>query len=267
MRQLMTHWIYCWMLFVATSLGAGEILTTNDFSIIERESENLDTDSLVLFDVDGTIIVADDAILKLNGRKLFKQLIEGHTDRDLFRDIRMQAPHSLVDFRLINLIQQLQEKKIPTIAFTAAPAKIQDGNAAGDWRIEELKLFGFDFSTAISTSDSIELPNTLDDAHLPMFKSGVLFSSSHPKGNILVAFLQKTGLNPYKVLFIDDELKHVQSVVASLEKLGIECLGIHYTAAHDAPCELNPEHARFQVEYFIKHNVWLYDEHMALKNL
>lgn len=48
---------------------------------------------------------------------------------------------------------------------------------------------------------------------------------------------------------------------------GFTCTEIHYTAAHDAPCELNPEHARFQVNYFIKQNVWLCDEHMASTNL
>lgn len=45
-------------------------------------------------------------------------------------------------------------------------------------------------------------------------------------------------LNPKLFFFVDDEFDYVHSVVTSLEKQGIECIGFHYTAALAAPCEL-----------------------------
>lgn len=253
------RWIYYFLVLIVTSLQAGEILVTSDFSHIEEEIEKLDSHSLVLFDVDGTLIVPDDAILQPKAKNLFKELIAGHSDRDLFRDIRLQAPHSLVNFNSIALVQRLQEKKIPALAFTAAPAKIRTSEHPGDWRVDELKQHGFDFTSAFPNCHFLEIPKSNDQQHFPLFKSGVLFSSFHPKGDILVAFLQILELVPTKVIFVDDELEHVQSVVTSLEKHGIACVGIHYTAANEFLYELDPEQARFQVNYFIKHDVWLSD--------
>lgn len=257
---MLIRWTCLFVFFVINTSFAGEIITTSDFSLIEKECHKLGKSSLVLFDVDGTLIVPNDAILNPKGKDLFKQLIARYTDRDLFRDIRMQAPHSLVDNRSIGLVQNLLEQKIPVIAFTAAPAKIRGVEQPGNWRVDELKRYGFDFSSSFPTCDYLKLPKNRNQQHFPMYKQGVLYSSFHPKGNILIAFLRRLDWKPDFVIFVDDELGHVQSVVFCLEKEGIPCLGVHYTAANEMPCELNPEQARFQVEYFVKHDVWLCDE-------
>lgn len=102
-----------------------------------------------------------------------------------------------------------------------------------------------------------KLPNKLHD---PLFNSGVLYSSGHSKGEILTEFLQKLSWKPKKVIFVDDEIVYVQSVIACLDKEGISCLGIHYTAANDVSYDLNLEQARFQINYFIEHDIWLGDE-------
>jgi len=252
--------IYIFIILTINSLFAGEIITTNDFGLIEKEAGGLDGNSLVLFDVDATLIVPNDAILKPKGKDLFKRLIASHTDRDLFREIRMKAPHALVDDRSINLVQKLQRNKIPVIAFTAAPSKVRGVEQPGVWRVNELQKYGFDFSPAFPNSNFLELPKEANQQHFPLFKSGVLYSSFHPKGDILVIFLQQLGLEPRKVIFVDDELEHVQSVVTSLDKQGIPCIGIHYTAANEVPCDLSVEQAHLQISHFIKHDIWLGDK-------
>lgn len=244
---------------------SGEIIETNDFNIIEKEAGELDALSLVLLDVDGTLIVPNDVILKPKGKELFEQLIAGVTDRDLFREIRMKAPHSLVDDNSIRLIQNLQHNKIPVIAFTAAPSMIRGSEEPGVWRVEELLRYGFDFSQAFNDINFIEFPKQADQEHYPLYCSGVLYSSFHSKGDILKLFLQQIGLKPSKVIFVDDELKHVQSVVEALDKQGIPCVGIYYTAANETSCELNQEQARFQINYFIESGLWLSDNEDLLK--
>ncbi|MEI8329698.1 MAG: DUF2608 domain-containing protein [Chlamydiia bacterium] len=252
--------IFAFILLNINLLFAGEIITTNDFSLIEKEASRLDGHSLILFDVDATLIVPNDALLKPKGKELFEQLIASYTDRDLFREIRMKAPHSLVDDKSIRLVQNLQQNKIPVIAFTAAPSKVHGVEEPGAWRVDELQRYGFDFSPAFPNSTFLELPKQVGQQHFPLFKSGVLYSSFHPKGDILIVFLQQIGLKPKKVIFVDDELKHVQSVIAALDKQGIPCVGIHYTAANDVPCDLNEEQARVQISYFIQNDVWLSDK-------
>ena len=115
------------------------MITTADFGYIEQETNMLDKNSLVVFDADATLIVPDDAILKPRGKNLFKNLVASYTDRDLFRDIRMKAPHSLVDNRSISLIQKLQLRQVPVIILTAAPAKIRGSSPPGEWRVNEFK--------------------------------------------------------------------------------------------------------------------------------
>lgn len=252
--------IYVVIILAANSLFAGEIITTNDFGVIEKEAEQLDGNALVLFDVDNTLIVPYDAILKPKGKNLFKRLIASHADRDLFREIRMKAPHVLVDERSISLVQKLQQNKIPVIAFTAAPSKVRGEGQPGVWRVDELQRYGFDFSPAFPNTNSLVLPKDINQQHVPLFKSGVLYSSFHSKGDILVAFFQQLSLEPKKVIFVDDEFDHVQSVAASLDKKGIPCISIHYTAANDFSCDLNFEQACFQINFFIEHDIWL-DDH------
>ena len=247
----MMRWIHFMIFFMINSLFAGDMMTTSDFDLIEQAIHRLGQNSLVLFDVDATLIVPDDAILKPKGKELFKQLVAGYTKRDLFREIRMKAPHSLVDHRSISLMDRLQLQQIPVIAFTAAPAKVRGHAPPGDWRVEELKRYGFDFSQSLPNCHILEMPKDADQPHDPLFKSGVLYSSFHSKGDILIAFLQGLAWRPDQVVFVDDELEHVQSVMTSLDEVGIPGIGIHYTAANEFPYDLNVEQAIFQINYFV----------------
>lgn len=253
------RWIPLFLAIIFNSLYAKEIVMTNRLSDIEELISQLDCNSLVLFDVDGTLIVPEDAILKPHRQDIFKKLIEGHPERDLYRDIHLQAPHSLVDSASLTLIQQLQETGIPTLAFTAAPSKASYPGEPGDWRIHELLRFGFDFRSAFPDHPILHIPKAPDQIFSPLFKSGILFSSLHSKGDILTHFLQKVGFTPNKVIFIDDVIEYIQSVGDALDQMGIEFIGVHYTASQDGPSYLNLEHARFQVSYFLEHDVWLDD--------
>ena len=119
------RWIYFFAIFILDAAFAGQIITTHDFTDIERECSSLNKNSLLLFDVDATLIVPNDAILKPKAKDLFEKLVVSYANRDLFREIRMKAPHSLVDSRSVDFIQKLQKCEVPILAFTAAPAKVK----------------------------------------------------------------------------------------------------------------------------------------------
>ncbi len=254
------RWVCCFAIFIMHAAYAGQIITTNDFSDIEIECSSLNRNSLLLFDVDATLIVPNDAILKPKGKSFFEKLVADYTDRDLFREIRMKAPHSVVDSRSVDFIRMLQKRQVPILALTAAPAKVKGLEGAGNWRVDELRQFGFDFQNSLPQDNCITLPKSEQYQQSPMFKLGVLYSSFHPKGDVLIAFLQHLNLSPEKIIFVDDELKHVQSVISCLDKAGIQCVGIHYIAANEMPCDLNPQLARFQVSFFAENDVWLSDK-------
>ncbi len=252
---------------VASCQEKYQIYSTSDLREIEKELATLDSDSLVLFDVDSTLIVPDDAILRPPNEDFLEELLGGSMVQNLstgpryiFREILLNATHSLVDEESVSCIQRLQERGVPVMAFTAAPrGKVGRIASVADWRIEELKRFGFDFSSTLSEKGVIELPKSDTKEFAPLFKSGILFASLHPKGDTLQKFLHAIEWTPKRVVLIDDQLEYVQSVGKALESLKIPYTGFHYTAAQKLPCTLNRGVAQFQIRSFIEQGKWIDD--------
>lgn len=254
--------------------AAPEIFSTSSLEFIEQTLETLGPDALVLFDVDSTLIVPDNAILRPANEDFLEELLGGNFiqtsasgRRYLFREILLQAAHSLVDPGSVACIQRLQERGVPVLAFTGAPSgKVGAVASVADWRIEELRRFGFDFSGMFADKGVIELPKSPDQEFSPLFKSGILFSSLHPKGTVLQEFLHAIGWAPQRVVLVDDELEYVQSVGRALEALGISYTGFHYTAARELPCSLEREVAQFQVRFFLEQAQWIDDLSVTIQS-
>lgn len=245
--------------------SSSQILSTDNLDLIEKLIETIDQDTLVLFDVDQTLITPNDSILKPKHDKLLDELMGGKkfiTDesgktRYIFREILMHAPHSLVDKKSPALVQKLQTKGVPVIAFSAAPGgKIGRVDSFVDWRIRELQHFGFDFRPAFPNIQTLELPKDADLEFPPIYKSGVLITSLHDKGPVLLNFFKESHWTPKKVIFIDDQMSNIRSVIGSLEG-HVEILGIHYTGASLTPCELERTAAKDQVDHFLQTEEWI----------
>lgn len=247
-----------------------EIANLND---VGKEFLQLDDNSLVLFDVDYTLLIPNDAILRPCGQllvnKFIKEILENpfvvppekYTQGYFLSQILTQAKSSLVDEKSLPLIKCLQDKKIRTIALTASPAgKLGIIDNMADWRIDELKKFGFDFTSAFPGVQFLEFPKREDKEFHPIFKSGILFSSKHSKGDILKQFLKSIHWMPSKVIFIDDRLEYLQSVANVLKEMGINFTGFHYIAAEKFRCELDEGLAEYQFKYLTDHSKWLSDE-------
>lgn len=261
---------YLFLIFlIAARLNGNEmkIFSSPDIQRLESEVEGLDGEVLVMLDVDSTLVVADDAILRPKGDSLLDRLLGGDKvlkvsggSRYLFREILLKAPHSLVDARSQEVIQRLRERNVHVIAFTGVPrGKIGDVENVGAWRIEELTRFGFDFKDAFSEVGTIELAKDPDQEFSPIFTQGILFSSLHSKGKVLRSFFEKVGYQPKWMVLVDDQMEHVQSVGKVAEDLGINYVGFHYTAAEELPSILDPDRAAFQVKHFIDHGEWKTD--------
>lgn len=249
-----------WFFYLHRSLSSEIIIyQTHDFSTIEECIQDLPTDALVLFDIDDTLIVPVDEILKPINEKLFDQLTDHVRDRDVWLDIHLQAPQIPVDKRSFPLIAQLQQKGIATIAFTAVKGKIPHYELPCDWRIIQLLQHGFDFTSAFPEVPHIHIPLQNNTGDIPMYKSGVLFSALHPKGPILIAFLKEINFVPSKVVFVDDILDNILSVTEAMDNLGIDCVGIHYRGAFSLPSMVKELQGKDQINHFLQHGLWIND--------
>lgn len=264
------------LIFVCHTLSA-TIVEVYTLQAIEQECSTLDKNSLVLFDVDYTLIAPEDAILGPQGEELKKKIMsktlndpfvvpEGKYPRGyLASKIMLQAKNSPVDPQSLSVIKTLQDKQIPTIAITTVPAsKLGIIENLADWRIEELKRFGFDFSKAFPKTAFIDFPKQKEKEFKPLFKSGILFTSKHSKGDILKQFLQTIHFHPNKVILVDDRVEHLESVEKVLNDMGIDFFGFHYTAAEKREGSIDEELAKFQFDYVVENAKWLSDEQARL---
>ncbi len=235
----------------------------------------LNEDTLLMFDVDYTLIVGCDAIWHLKGREvrykvraeifenpallLFERYPEGYLHG---RMIEALETHSmLVDPASPQLIRDLQKRGVPVIAFTASSGgPLGEIESMADLRCEQLRAFGFFFETTFPELDSIEFSKQPGKAFPPLFHHGVLFASNHTKGEVLPHLLSQLSWHPRKVVMVDDRLEQLQSIEKALESTGIEFIGLHYRAAEELPYQVDEELARFQFHHLAETGEWLHDD-------
>lgn len=256
------------LFFCFTRFLSAAIIEVDSLHAIQKQAPPLGQNALVLFDVDDTLLIPNDAVLRPCGKVLLKKYISQNLENPaikypydyLHSEVLLNAKSSVVDPGFPQFIKQLQHRKIPAIAFTAAPGgKLGRIHSMADWRIDQLKKFGFDFSQAFPNL-YLEFPKQCDKQYPPLFKSGVLFSSRHPKGPVLSQFLKRIHLRPTIVVLIDDKIENLETTQCALDEMGIEFIGFYYTAAEKLPCYLDEKIAEFQFCYLVENGVWLSDE-------
>lgn len=253
-------------LFILCSVSLfGEVVHAPNLDVIQSKIGQLDEQALVVFDVDFTLIIPKDQILQPAGEayyQIFLTKLRAMKEEGarLGSIIALQAEVALVNPCSLTLLDQLKDRKIKTVTLTAMPTgRFGTFESAEDWRFKQLKDLGIDLSWSFPEKPYIEF-NSLDPSKAnPVFKKGILASAKHPKGQVLVAFLNQLNLKPSHVIFIDDRMEYIHSVEAELDKTGIPHTSFHYTEALDASQSFDKALADFQLDYLLQHGTWLND--------
>lgn len=236
-----------------------------NLDVIEKNIEYLDENSLVVFDVDYTLIVPNDGILAPYGEEYFQKIMQKlqrlQEWEELDSKIGLQAQVSLVDKKILNVLAKLKLKNIRVIALTAMYTG-QYGlvSNAEQWRVKQLASLGICLDWSFPEIDSITLKDFEEKENSPVFIRGILASTKYPKGRVLCAFLKEVQWKPSKVFFIDDKMKYIDSVGCELNKENINYTLFHYTAATDQFCYLDQTLADFQFDYLLQQGDWLSDK-------
>lgn len=249
-------------LFLCASVARGDIFEVNDLSRFEHEVINLQQDSLIIFDIDYTLLTPKDSVLKPCGRSLRKKYLYklDPKEREFLQSIiALTSGEELVDKRSTSLIRELQKHAIPVIALTA----LETGEYGmiknlEEWRLSQLRKFSIDFSSSFQQpAPLILLEDTPCNGHFPLFQDGVLFTNHVSKGSVLAAFLEKINWKPTTIVFIDDSFEQIKCVESTANSLGIAFIGFHYTAEKNATCDLKM--GEFQFQYLLENAKWLTD--------
>ncbi len=258
--------------FTFISVCYSIIIPTSTLADFEKQVGEYDQDTLIIFDVDLTLMTPVDPLLRSKGLDYIKAFLQAKhpemltTERakydKLFTLCLKERKIQPTEEFLPELISRLQVKGIKVIALTAMYwGNIGIFSAIEDWRIEELNGLGYDFSNSYALPAAIlAVP---ESAYSPLYKEGIIFTGKVPKGIALKTFIEHSGWRPKKVIFIDDTLKFVESVENEMAACGIETVSLHYLAAEYTPGEFSEEIAELQLNTILNDEVYI-PHHEAL---
>lgn len=258
--------IFCISLHLTAS---AEIIEAHNLDQAVEYFDRLNTNSLLLWDVDLTLILPTDRIMHPNSsfeRKELKKTYFTDISEDehewLISQMFNSCTYGLVDEKLPNFIASMQNKNIPSIALTAiSTGPFGAISSMEEWRFDQLKELGIDFSNAFPDHPRVDWYDESENfVRSPVFFQGILCTDGIPKGFVLEAFLSYLEWTPDFVLFIDDKYSFLKSVEEILDEMGIPFVGIHYHAAESLKTTVDWEIAHHQYQVLLDKGVWLNDE-------
>lgn len=256
------------ILILLASPVFGEIITTDRLDPLENILVTLTEDDLVLFDFHDTLLGERDAIFSVYGKKRLAHWIKEaapHLSNEKVRDLLsvalLQRKLHVIEPKSIKIIDFLKQQNIKTMALTAVrTGSLGRIHQTEVWRKNELRDHGFDFREAFPDKQYLKFAEFWMKQHPPVFIEGVLCSGIVPKGEALTMFFKKIDYWPKRVIFIDNDLEHHQSMQEWMKKQHIDYLGYYYLAAYTQSKEYDEERAKFQIRYLIDYEKWLSDE-------
>lgn len=236
-----------------------KITTIASFSEVDFNA--IDRDTLVVFDVDETLIQPTDTYFinesSSQAQAIKKKLIESHPEIKewrIYEDILIkQVQRPLLEPFIIEKINALQKIGVIVIALTAMnTGKHGSYDRLEHWRYEHLGSFGFEGSFNDMIID-FEM-----NGKKPVFYKGILATDTLLKGPVLFAFLDRINHRPKKIIMFDDSKEYLESVAEESKKHGVKFQGYWYKGAHEKAWD--QALIEFQIEHLIKHKKWLSDE-------
>lgn len=261
--------IFILLISFLPNISYAEIIDALYLNTIQPYLKKAKTDSLVIFDVDEVLVTPKDQILNPHYkdalRTIGNQMMEKHTHEEqmtLWGIFYASRKMRLVDSDILPVLQDLQKRGVKTIALTLfGTGKRGKIRHLEDFRIKELARFGIDFSHSFSEKGPIILgAESPQRKGLPLFKDGIIFTTTNDKGTILGNFFKAVNYKPNEIYFIDDKMDNLKSVEKFCQENNIQFIGFHYSAAmHHKVLPLNMERAKLQFEIFEKEHKWLND--------
>lgn len=225
-------------------------------SFKEVDFDEIDANTLVMFDVDDVLI--------LDQTKALEQRLPTKKQEFLRGIAYKKRVPILVEPVIINIMKKLKLRGISTIALTG----VKTGKFPGldisfsDWRIADLKKAGIVFNDPFK---KIIVFNQLKNK--PLLKAGIIFTAWHDKGDILKRVFSETRCWFNKIIFFDDKAENVVSVAKAADDLGIAYRGYIYKGAEFMPKTiLDKRVEEYRLSVLEKEHVWL-DEKEARQRL
>lgn len=256
-----------------------KIISTDKISDLEEEFSKADINTIIIFDIDQTLTEPVDRARQGDVKEIVKKQIQQPLEvmyQKLSPDQkyqiyceRLKMKQQLVHQKLPNLIDILQSRGIKTLAITLnhSDKTLMDENTE-DIIEQRLKSLGINFQKSWKDVDPLEfsLKNNFFEKYererTPEFKNGIIYTCHLPKGMFISEFLRKIPQKFSKIIFVDNQKKHIVDVENAIQNLKVEYIGIHFTynISKTRPYPLDFQKAKIQFENLVKKQHWISDE-------
>lgn len=229
-----------------TSLSA-EIVQAAGYPEVEQAFSGADKNTLGVFDIDGVLTYPSDPAFQKgswrNQQQFVKNTLKGMTPEQiwLFENFSLvQADSKVMDANEWAVIRRLQDRAIRLIALTEVRPGLLGDIYMPEWRYQQLRKLGIDFSASFPKAPSFCMSNLFCYSHrYPIFQQGILFANGDirlnagecNKGDVLVEFIHRVSWKPKKVIVVDDSLQNLKTIEKALSYFDpdIVFLGVHFT--------------------------------------
>ena len=250
------------------------ITITDQITDIEFALRDVDSQSLVLWDIDDILLVNKDPYDRgflteriqadtIEALRLTKREIQGIKDLkerlSIVSRARMLKKSMLVHEKLPQIINELKKKQVPTIAVTnCRTGPFGCIRLMEDWRAQVLNELGINFSSTFAHLSGIAFEELCKGSRIPTFKNGIAFTGhACTKGELVSALLCTARVIPNIVVSIDDLEENLISEYVALRSMAVPCRLVRYVAGFKYPAYFNKKVAEFQLRYFAEHGIWL----------
>lgn len=238
--------------------------TVKNFNLLEKEIPNIDENTLVVFDIDETLLTRKDKLLRtpLVTTKYAKMVPKDKFFPAFSRAFK-DGEFELADKRLPGIFKRIKDTSAKVIALTnVISGSLGVIESYPDFRVRECAQFGFDFSDSFPNIRTLEIPTPQQtlNGKFPLFKNGIICTNGVSKEIVLMAFLHQIKWKPKKVIFIDDLKEYVEKIGDAMKKENIDFLGLHYVKHKDRSKDVNEKVSDIQFKYLTEKDIWLSDE-------
>lgn len=250
-----------------TTSGTYSFKQITSFQEAQSELSTCNKDTLIVFDIDDTLLRPVDAVVNFAQYPYLFRLNILLSHPFLFMSKKWEYYASIV---WKNIDWQLMQDDIPALIDTLkrqctviALTAIETGRFGIienfiQWRKNLLKRFNINFDTQFGNAVFKTLPSYR--ANYPELAEGVLYCNGISKGKVLGAFLDYAHLQPHTIIFFDDIEKNLISVEQMCKTRNICFIGFHYIRKKQYITPWNGKRILFQIDHLIKNNQWLSDK-------
>lgn len=209
----------------------------------------IDADTWFLVDLDNTMFEGKQALGHADWfyDELQQRIQKGLTREEAFQEFypewvktQQRCPVKTLEDDFVPILCSLQQQGIVVMGLTHRQPPVAPAT------VRQVTSLGFDFITTAPSKDTFAVPA----ASPTLYIQGILFVSDYnKKSDVFLPFLSIVKQTPKKVVFIDDKRKNVEELEQALTKLGIEYVGLYYTAIEHSKRIYSRELAEFQYHY------------------